>query len=209
LEKLKLLALTNHLVHGPENSIYPLLREMSYHPRCQSVDVATRGNKDNFLFFEKMALKSLYACPVNSNFIYSKDGRVYDKGIKQVRLSEYDAVLLRLPHPVPEDFWSFLASQFPKTLFINNPRGIEITGTKNYLLNFPEFCPTMQHCANLVDIELARTAHPIVLKPTKGYGGQAIVKIDGETVSTSDGATMTYKKWMKAIQNPVMLPCRS
>lgn len=140
------------------------------------------------------------ASPVNSNFSYSPDGKCYERGLKQVRLSEYDAVLLRLPHPVPDGFWNFLATQFPNTLFINDPRGIEATGTKVFLLNFRQLCPPMKHCTSLDDIEGWRSQMPLVLKPVKGYGGRGIVKLENNTILLSEGGSLTYKQWTRTLK---------
>lgn len=197
MAKLRLLALTQHTVHGEENSIYPLLRDLLKHSRCEEIDVASRGLKENFLFFEKQAVKSLIASPVTNNFFFYPDGRCFEKNLKRIRISDYDAVLLRLPHPVSDSFWHFLASQYPSMLFINDPLGIEATGTKAFLLNFPELCPPMKHCTQLTEIEELRSKYPIVLKPAKSYGGKGIIRISGNSVSLAEGGTLTFGKWAK------------
>ncbi len=195
---MKLLVLTQHKVHTAENSIYPLLREMQRHPLCHSVDIASRGIADNFLFFEKMVVKSLYVSPVDGNFVFTPEGRFFEKNLRKTGFADYDAVLLRLPHPVTEGFWKFLSSQFPKTLFINDPLGIIATGTKTFLLNFPELSPPLKHCTSFEEIEEFRKQFPIVLKPPHGYGGKGIVKIADNTVSPAEGGSLTYTKWVKS-----------
>ncbi len=200
MSKYKLLVLTDHSTHFNENSIYALLREMLKNNRCSQVDVASRGNDINRLFFEKMAIKSLYATRVHSNFDFTEDGRFFKKDLKKIGLRSYDAVLLRLPHPVAPGFWQFLAGEYPNTLFVNSPTGIEITGSKAYMLNFPDLCPPLQRCKNLQDIENFRQRFPIVLKPLRSYAGLGIVKIEGDKVQKAEGGEMTWDAFADSLR---------
>lgn len=197
---LKLLVLTDHSTHFSENSIYALLREMQKNPRCERIDVASRGNDINRLFFEKMAVKSLYASQVHSNFDFTEDGRFFKKNLEKTGIRSYDAVLLRLPHPVAPGFWQFLATEYPNTLFVNAPKGIEITGSKAYMLNFPDLCPPLRRCKTLADIEAFRQQFPIVLKPLRSYAGLGIVKIDGEKVARAEGGELNWEAFARSLE---------
>ena len=94
----------------------------------------------------------------------------------------YDVVWLRLPPPLPFDFLDFLIQKFSTQLIINNPAGIYKTGSKEFLIHFPQLCPPMQVCRSLEDIESLKNQFPIVLKPFREYGGRGIIRIDNNRV---------------------------
>lgn len=196
----KLLVLTDHSTHTGENSLYALLREMLKNPLCAGIDVASRGLDVNQFFFEKMAVKSLYVSRVHNSFSFSPDGRYFKKDLQKTGLRSYDAILLQLPHPVAPVFWQFLTSEYPSTLFINTPKGIELTGSKAYMLSYPDLCPPMKRCKSIRDIEEFRLNFPIVLKPVRNYGGQGIVKIEGEKVSRAEGGELSYSHFIKSLE---------
>jgi glutathione synthase len=198
--KYKLLVLTDHSAHLAENTVYPLVRELLKDSRCQGIDVASRGNELNRLFFEKMALKSLYASTASHTFGFAGNDRFFKKDLIKVGLRSYDAVLLRIPHPVASGFWQFLAQEYPHVLFINAPKGIEHTGSKEYLLQFPQLCPPLRLCRYLDEIADFKNNYPIVLKPLHSYGGQGILKIDGDKVSKSEGGDMSWGEFAAKLQ---------
>ena len=197
--KINLLVLTDHRTHSEENSIYALLREMLRHPFCGSIDVASRGNEDNRLFFENMAVKSLYGTAVHHTFAYTDDARFFKKKLKKLALKNYDAVLMRLPYPVPDGLWEHLETVFNHAVIVNKPTGIEIVGSKAFMLNFPEICPPLRHCTSIGDIEDLRKEYSIVLKPVRGYGGKGIIKIEGEKASFAGGPTMSYADFIASL----------
>jgi glutathione synthase len=196
---MNLLVLTDHSTHSEENSIYLLLREMLRHPLCERIDVASRGIDGNKLFFEKMAAKTLYGTQVSAMFSYREDAYFFKKNLMKLALRNYDAVLMRLPYPVPKGFWAFLETTFKHAVIVNKPMGIEEVGNKAFMLNFPDVCPPLQHCVSIDDIETFRQKFPIVLKPVKNYGGKGIVKIEGDKASVVGGKTVDYADFIKTI----------
>lgn len=196
---MNLLVLTDHSTHSEENSIYLLLREMLRHPLCERIDVASRGVDGNKLFFEKMAAKTLYGTQVSAMFSYREDAYFFKKNLTKLALRNYDAVLMRLPYPVPKGFWAFLETTFKHAVIVNKPMGIEEVGNKAFMLNFPDVCPPLQHCVSIEDIETFRQKFPIVLKPVKNYGGKGIVKIEGDKASVVGGRTVDYADFIKTI----------
>ncbi|RMF31445.1 MAG: hypothetical protein D6765_01745, partial [Bacteroidetes bacterium] len=100
---------------------------------------------------------------------------------------DFDVVLLRLPHPVPVEFLRFLQNALDERKIINRPSGILETGSKAFLLNFPELCPPMQLCETRKEVLEFAARFPIVLKPIQNYGGRGVVRIEGERVSGSNG----------------------
>ena len=53
MRKFKLLILTDHSNHSAENSLYSLALAMRKNVSCENVDIASRGNNENDIFFEK------------------------------------------------------------------------------------------------------------------------------------------------------------
>lgn len=198
--KLRLLVLTDHRVHTAENSLYELLRAMQAHSLCEAIFVASRGVSLNSPFFNGEFDKPLIVSKIDSNFHWRKDGLYFLENQQNEILPHYDAVLLRLPHPVPVDFWKRLAVAFPSTLFINQPAGIEKTGSKAFLLNFPELCPPMILCNTANEIHDWQSRFPVVLKPLRSYGGKGIVKIENGAVEGTDGKIIPLDSFLRTFE---------
>ena len=182
MRKFKVLVLTDHSNHSKLNSLYKLTKALSKHPNCAYIDVATRGTALNDPFFKKNLTNSLYVSMVNENLVFHADGRAFKWQLRREQISDYDVIWLRLPPPITEDFAKFLIKAAPTGIFINHPLSILRTGSKSFLLNFPDLCPSMRLCKKIEEIESFKDQHPIVLKPLHKYGGKGIIKIDGEQV---------------------------
>lgn len=178
----KLLVLTDHGTHSKENSLYDLLKQLRQHPNCEYIDVASRSHPANFAFFKALKEQPLWVTRVTTDFNYHPEGKQFLSNSNPVNLADYDAILLRLPHPIQVGFWDFLTSQFPDERIINQPSGVALSGKKSFLLEVAELCPPLKICRNISDIRAFKAQFPIVLKPLEGYGGNGIVKIDGEQV---------------------------
>ena len=178
----KVLVLTDHTNHTKNNSVYPLVREMRKHPQCQILDVATKGNYLNKGFFEHTLSTSLYVTRVDKQFDFHPEGLTYKRNLRRERVSGYDVIWLRMPPPLSKHFLDFLTASFKEQLIINDPIGIYETGSKAFLMNFPDFCPPMKICQSISDIIAFKNQFPIVLKPFREYGGKGIVKIDKDRV---------------------------
>lgn len=182
MRRLRVLALTDHSNHSAENSLYALLQAMRINPRCLQIDVATRGNELNNSFFTKHITNELWVTKVDESFAYSSSGESFKKGLRREPLQTYDAVWLRMPPPLSSDFLSFLIGESARQVFINDPKGIQITGSKQFLTRFQEHCPPMKVCQSIEDIVTFKSRFPIVLKPFREYGGKGIVRMDGNQV---------------------------
>jgi glutathione synthase len=185
----RMLVLTDHAAHTSENSLYALVHELRIHPRCQFIDVASRGIARNSLFFENCAQRSIYVIRADEGFIHKPDGGTFKTRLRLASLREYDVILIRLPHPVSENFWNFLKRIYPEKQIINQPTGIHETSSKLFLLQTPELCPPVQACHTAQDVVEMKKRFPIVLKPAYSYGGQGIVKIEGEKVWNGNKST--------------------
>ncbi len=182
MKKFKLLVLTDHSNHSQENSLYPLVLSMRKHPRCAQIDVATRGNEINDFFFKQHNAKGLFVHTVGKDFKYLPNGMAFKAKVRKAFVKDYEVIWLRMPPPLSRNFLEFLTDEFPNQLIINNPLGIYETGTKSFLINFPDCCPPMAICESIKDIKQFKARFPIVLKPFRDYGGNGIVRIDGDTV---------------------------
>lgn len=200
MEEFKILILTDHRNHSKENSLYAMARTLSQHPSCAKLDIATRANPENDGFFIRHQDASIAVTPVENDFGFDKEGSAFSKKIKQVFISDYDAVWLRLPPPLTASFLTFLEEKYPDTIFINHPMGIFETGSKAFLMNFQSVCPPMQICYSIADIEsFTERFSKFVLKPFREYGGKGIVKIDGKTVE-ADGEKMSLVDFFTKIK---------
>ncbi len=178
----KLLVLTNHKTHSSSNSIYALLTALARHEACGQIDVASAGLPANKLFFKYHLESRLLAAPITEDFQFSEDGKSYQAKARWVEAGEYDFIFLRMPPPADKLFFDFLTSIFPAERIINNPNGILETGSKKYLLRHANLCPPIQYCEDIEQVEDFARQFPIVLKPLNSYGGNGVIKIDGDQV---------------------------
>ena len=179
----RILVLTDHSGHSDQNSIYAILNQMLDHPRCLSIDVASRGVEENRSFFDVMRTDNLLGTSVTNEFRYSKTGNSFKTSLHKLIVEDYDIVLLRLPRPISDEFLNWVSEVFSHTYIINNPKGIIKTSNKKYLVNFPEICPDVRLCHSLKEIKEELAKYPIVLKPLKEYGGRGLLRIVDDTIN--------------------------
>lgn len=162
---------------------------MRAHPRCALLDVATRGGGQNAAFFNHRAGQYLEVYRTPADFQFDAQGRSLTTHLLRVAASTYDLVWLRLPPPLSGDFLRFIAQVFAHKVVINDPAGIYTSGSKAFMLRFQALCPPMQRCDTIAAIEAFKARFPIVLKPYRAYGGQGLVRIDGDQVWRGNEAT--------------------
>ena len=195
-----MLVLTDHSNHSVQNSLYALVHAMRSHPACAQLDVATRGGGLNDFFFDRKRSESLFVNRVDEHFAFHANGRSFRKNLRREQLQQYDVIWLRMPPPLSDDFLDFLRNAFPGKLIINRPEGIQKTGDKRFLLEFPGLCPPMKACTSVEDILEFKNRFPIVLKPFREYGGRGIVKIDGDQVWEGEKKS-SLQEFITRIQN--------
>ena len=178
MKQYKLLVLTDHTNHSSENSLYSLVKAMRQHPMCEQVDVASRGNEENSPFFKKNIANQIWVTSVDNRFNFSTDGHSMRNDLRLEKVNHYDFVWLRMPPPLSKHFLRYLKKVFPSQIIINDPDGIYLTGSKEFLMNFQDICPPMKLCKTVEDIIDFKKQFPIVLKPFREYGGKGIVRID-------------------------------
>lgn len=207
MKQYKILCLTDHKTHSNENSLYALLAEMSKHPACVGIDVASRSNRDNDRFFYELESNYLWVKRIDETLKFDPSGQQFIEDITNfVNINEYDFVILRLPRPIPNGFFDYLESIFPAERIFNRPSSINLTGSKAFLLNFQDCCAPIKLCHSIEEIEEFKSQYPTVLKPLENYGGKGIVRIEGETVWSGNTPTSwtAYKSELKEEDFPIL-----
>ena len=194
---MKILTLTDHKSHSFSNSIYRIVPMLAKHPGITRVDVASRHSEENKEFFNNLKGKHLYVRRANSKFKYDDPGTFYERIKERKPIENYDAIFLRLPHPVTDEFLKYLISFFPDKRIINRPSGILESRKKSFLLNFPDVCPPMRLCVNANDLLEFAMQFPIVLKPLEGYGGKGISRIKDGLIQHEDGSIESLEKFIR------------
>ncbi len=182
MKKINILILTDHSNHSSENALYAFAHTMQQQAFCGQLDIATRGIAQNNTFFKNKVANTLQAIRVNQQFNFNTKETFFAEKLIAVNPANYDLIWLRLPPPLSPGFLNFLDQSFPNQCIINAPKGIDTTGSKEFLMNFPTLCPPMKVCKNLEDIIAFKKQFPIVLKPFREYGGRGIVRIDDDQV---------------------------
>jgi glutathione synthase len=222
---LRFLILTDHAGHSDQNSLYALTRTLAADNRTTSVFVASRSDERNRGFFAGDLGAVLYGIRAKETFAFDPSGRRFTASEETVFYGEADVVWLRLPPSTDGAFFAHLASFAPaaapspkagggpdgagqepgatlpkKPLVINNPRGIMETGSKEFLLHFPDFTAPVRRMQSAVDVQSFLAQHgAIVLKPLREYGGRGLVKISGGTTE-EDGRTAPLADWLQTAE---------
>jgi len=200
MKKYNALILTDHSNHSAENSVYAISNALAKHPLTNRVDIASRGILKNDRFFQSREPLNIWATAIKEGFSFTDDGSSYLQGIRQVPLSDYDLIWLRLPPPLDKSLLDFFTTVFADQFVINSPAGIYQTGSKAFLVNFKAVCPPIKVCNSIEDIIEFKKLFPIVLKPFREYGGKGIVRIEGEEVWDGNHQ-MTFKQFASNLEN--------
>ena len=169
---LSFLVLTDHRGHSDQNSVYSLVSTLVAHPGSKYVDVASRGLAGN-TFAAGTQVRGFRA---DGHFSFQPTGHQFLTGTRPLDPGAYDVIWLRLPHPVDTAALTYLSG---RALVVNDPAGIEETGDKAFLLQFPEWTPPVRLVHTAAEVSDFARAHPLVLKPLRAYGGHGIVRVDG------------------------------
>ena len=164
------------------------------------VDITTRGFSENDAFFKHLKADNIWTTRVAPDFQFSEDGSLFKRQLREVGISDYDLIWLRLPPPMDKSFLDYLIREFSDCFIINDPAAIYETGSKEFLMNFQEVCPPMKICRSVEDIIAFKNRFPIVLKPFREYGGKGIVRIDGDQVWLGN-QQMTFNEFVSSLSN--------
>jgi len=99
-----------------------------------------------------------------------------------IDLSTADVVLLRQDPPFDLAYVTtthLLERIHPKTLVVNDPRGVRDAPEKLFVMDFPELMPPTLISRDRDSIEAFRHEHgDVVMKPLYGFGGAAVFRIE-------------------------------
>ena len=175
------------------------MQALLQHEACERIDVASRGNAANDAFFygfENTQLQ-VHRLQRSAIFQFQEMGTQFLTNTMLVDPMDYDVVMMRLPRPIPDGFFEFLETIFANKMIINRPRGILMTSSKAFLLNFPSVCPPMQLVRTVEELDVFKSEYDFVLKPFENYGGKGIIKIEGDQVQEA-GKTISYTDFKAA-----------
>ncbi len=178
---MKILVLTDHLTHTPSESFYTIVNGLQQSSQCDVLYVASRGEAENSQFF-KDASGVLYVCCPDGSISYSSGGTWLKDNISVVDFSDIDIIFLRIDRPVSDRFLQSLSSRFFNKIVINDPVGVILTGSKEFLLQFPDLVPGVALVSSIEDVFSRLLDGPVVLKPFRGFGGKGIIRVGAEHI---------------------------
>lgn len=173
---MKTLILTDHRGHSDQNSLYALASALAEHTNSDLVHVASRGDERNAAFFTGAGTRVQGLVEVQGEFGFVADGRPFLDSQRSASPEDYDLVWLRLPPPANLIFFDYLES-LDGPVIVNKPSGITETGSKEFLLNFPEWTAPSALITSEEGLRAFADRFPIVLKPLRDYGGNGLVRI--------------------------------
>ncbi|MGB0722675.1 MAG: ATP-grasp domain-containing protein [Gammaproteobacteria bacterium] len=182
---MKILTLTDHTTHGEGESIYKLLSSLNNHRSKPQIYVASRGHPENQDFFECFNTSTVYAKAVDSDFFFTRDRAWFDSS-STINLDQFDGFFLRIDRPFSNGQLSKLSDAAKGRPVINNPVGIQTTGSKRFLLNFPDLTPPCGLLRTVKEAHDAASERAIVIKPIEGYGGTGLLYMDKSTFKVGD-----------------------
>lgn len=196
MKKVRFLILTDHSEHSDQNSVYALTRTLAADPRTAFVFVASRGDARNDAFFSGELDFPVYGLTAGEDFTFDPQGRQFTGSEASVRYPDLDVVWLRLPPPADRTFFAAMTDYgYDGPLVINDPAGILETGDKTFLSHFSAFTAPTRQVRSVEDVRIFAGLHPIVLKPTRAYGGKGLVRIaDGQV--EAEGRQYTLEEWL-------------
>ena len=200
---MNVLILTDHSKHSLANSVYALSLAIRQLPQVSAVRVASRGTPANADFFACAKTSHLYTISVEQSFSFGDGvGSFGESHLKKTPLTWADGVVLRIPHPVPANWFEYLQTTFAHTPVVNNPAGIAATTSKAWLLNVSEVCPPIAFCQTAAEVEAFAKTRDIVLKPLEGYGGSGVLRVMNGLVEL-DGRQIPLDRWAERAESRV------
>jgi glutathione synthase len=101
--------------------------------------------------------------------------------VKLVDLKAVDVVLLRQDPPFDLAYIAtthILERVQPRTLVVNDPRGVRDSPEKLFVMDFPDLMPPTLIARDKAAIQAFRAEHgEVVMKPLYGFGGAAVFKV--------------------------------
>jgi glutathione synthase len=181
---MRILVLTDHGKHTPNNSVYKLCEALSKQSDVSKLVITSRGDDRNADFFSGSS-NIFYGSVYSEGFNYPAD-KFFSNSDLTFKLSSFDIIFLRLPRPLETSFFDHITMLFDESRIVNRPEGILLTSNKKYLLNLTDYTPPVAYCESWEDILKFYNRFPIILKPLEDYGGRGIVRLADGFAETAD-----------------------
>lgn len=194
---MKWLILTDHRGHSDQNSVYALSRALAADKRTEYAVAISRGVAANEAFFGGDLSAPVSGPAVTADFTFKPSGDNFRAAGPPRTLADFDVVWLRLPPPAAGRLLTALAAYADDhdLRIINDPRGIVRTGSKDFLLRFPEWTAPSRRCADGDELRAFAARFPLVLKPLAEYGGRGLLRVtDGRVVG--EDRKVTLDEWL-------------
>lgn len=172
-----------------------MVRAMNGLKNVTSIRVASRGTQSNADFFACAKTDYVFAVEAGSDFAFNAQGASFgESGLLKTPLDWADGVVLRIPHPVPSNWFTFLEECFAEIPIVNKPTGIATTTPKSWLLNVADLCAPMNMCHSPEDVIAFAKIRDTVLKPLEGYGGKGVLRILNQVIEIG-GKRIPLQDW--------------
>jgi len=180
--KKKVLILTDSSRHIDVESLFPITRHLVSNSQIDSVYVADRADVENAPFYHSHSLNftRFYARRVDDRYALETTGTFYPASM--IPIDDFDAVWIRLDHPVTDDFLKYVQALMPAHFIINDPDGLIKTRSKAFLLELSgvlgDAMPPLTLCNTAQEVEDFKKHYEsgVVLKQLESFGGRGVVR---------------------------------
>lgn len=193
------LVMTDTKLYNGRESIFPLIRELCQCPQIKNVYLTDRGDSTNGSFFYALDpdCSAITVRKCDENFTLDQVRR-YKR--KPMAIKDFDAVIIKMNHPVTHEFLRYVARKFRGKFVFNKPKGLVHTSTKLFLKSLEDvlgdLMPPVTICRSGNGAEKFMAQHPggIVLKSWWSHHGNGVVRwrTEGETDFTSKEDVQTF-----------------
>jgi glutathione synthase len=136
---------------------------------------------------------------IDNYFEYQSKGDWFSDATK-IGIDYFDVIFLRIDRPITDKQLLDLKINNSEKIILNDPNGIIHTGSKKFLLNYPDLCPGIKLIQSTHELELAIKGSPQVLKPLFGYGGHGIVYASLENFMIGDNR-ISYEEGISYVRD--------
>ncbi len=176
----KILVITDRRTHSPAESLYQIIDHLRQAPEVTAVYVADRADSMNASFFYALHEECQALSVFEPDADYSFNGKVYP--CQSIPLSTFDAVWLRMDHPLSRDFLRYIARKFRGKFIVNRPKALVHTSTKLFLKSLEDvlgdLMPPVIVSQSAANIEKFAQQHPhgVVLKSWWTFHGNGVMR---------------------------------
>lgn len=175
-----ILVITDRRTHSPAESLYELCRLLKAEPSVDRVFVADRADTMNASFFYALheECQALSVFEVDADYTY--EGKVYPR--HSMALTDFDAVWLRMDHPLSRDFLRYVARKFRGKFIVNRPKALVHTSTKLFLKSLVDVLGNLMppvivsQSATTIGKFAQNHGHGVVLKSWWSFHGNGVMR---------------------------------